>query len=197
MTRRNGSGWRAAIVTLGIVALMGAWTPDAAAQLPSGGQYQPPSGQCVWSVIKGGFSNPAQCVAVILKPSLHVQNLAPQVGKAEVWCAAKYAEPDSWVTASAIEVPVVNGDATTSVTGSGTPVRLGIQANFLGPGQTLMVTCELILSTAASKGTLRRLAVASATGAAPLLPSDANWHIVDSGSTVKWTQTVTFPAPTP
>jgi hypothetical protein len=62
--------------------------------------------------------------------------------------------------------------------------------------RTLAAECQLVLikggNTAAQTS-----ADAVASAAQPVLLTDANWAVVASGSTIKWTQSVTFPNATP
>lgn len=194
MTRRKGSGWRAALIAMVTGGLTWIWTPQLAAQLPAEAQYQPPSGSCVYDG-RRGFSSPGSCALVIVKPSIQVRNLAPQVVRAEVWCAAKISEPDTWATAGSNDVPIVNGDASSAL--GSLVARIGIHKSFIQSGQSVPVVCELVLARGRIGGPpeWRRLAVPSASTAAPLVPADDNWHMVDSSSSVKWTTTITFPQP--
>jgi hypothetical protein len=171
---------------MSLVLLSTLSSPPVGAQVPSGPQYQPYADPCA-------DTSPSLCAQIILKPTVQVKNLHPSGPGVTVWCATKYSEPNGWATA-AIDLSVVNRDASFS---PGTLVhRMSILKTALVANQPLMVTCELMMQRATPNGTLeRRMVVASAS--TPLVPTDTNWNVVGAGSTIKWTQTVTFPNATP
>jgi hypothetical protein len=184
---------RRSLTTLSLVLLGTLSASHVAAQtMPSGAQYQNYSDPCAL----GGQS---ACAQIILKPTVDVRNVHPSVSDVVLWCATKVSEPNNWAS-TRINLQAQNRDASytpaTSVAKQQPDPRIKILKTAFVPNQSLTVTCELLLRRDNPNGTSEtRLAVASAS--APLVPNDTNWHIVATGSTVKWTQTVTIPNATP
>ena len=177
---------KAVLFVLGVLAV------SAGAHVEA--QYAPSPGPC-----GNGTTPDSTCAWITIKPSFVVKNLHPQVNKVSVWCSAKIAEPNTFITVAAPAQSVAARDASYSSTPDATkaqvPVRMGILKSAISPGQVFPLTCELLL-TRNSQTAVVEQAPAVASAAAPLTPTDTNWNQVATGSVVKWTQNVTFPSVT-
>jgi hypothetical protein len=143
-------------------------------------QYQTPVNACA-------TVNESNCVAMLIKPTLQVKNIHPQVNLVQVWCSTKIAEPNVYATAASPSINVQNRDASYSGT-----IRLSILKSQVSPGQQFTLTCEIMLGKNSPTGGYER-AVAVAGANSPQSPTDTNWNLVAAGSMVKWTQVVSFP----
>ncbi len=178
---------KAVLFVLGVLAV------SAGAHVEA--QYTPSPGPCA-----NGTTPESTCAWITVKPSFVVKNLHPQVNKVTVWCSAKIAEPNSFITVMAPAQSVVARDASYSSTADSAkasgPMRLGILKSAISPGQIFPLTCELLLTrTDGATGAVAQ-ALAVASTASPLTPTDTNWNQVATGSVVKWTQSITFPSAT-
>jgi hypothetical protein len=194
MMQSTRSVSRRSLTTLSLVLLGALWAPSVVAQsqvMPSGAQYQNYSDPC-----QLGVTSQSACAQIILKPTVEVRNVHPSVSSGLLWCATKLSEPNNWAS-TRINLQVQNRDV--SYTSAANPLnltRINILKTALVPNQSLSVICDLLLTRANANGTSEtRVAVASAS--TPLVPNDTNWHVVATGSTVTWTQTVTIPNATP
>jgi hypothetical protein len=123
-----------------------------------------------------------RCIPLTLTANLQLTNLHAAVSHADISCTATL--PRVTMTQPSARVAVVNRSFTGSVT---TTILLPAEA-LSGPAdRTGTAACELRLVN----GTTTRAAVASA--AQPVGALEWNWEVVSTGSTVKWTQAVTFP----
>jgi hypothetical protein len=131
---------------------------------------------------------PATCVRMTLNANVQLTKLHPAVSNVILQCTAR--APGGINRRDSLryfdEKSVVNRGYSGSLTAA---IDVPRSSLALPANRTMDVTCELALI---NNNTVR-LAVASAAVPA-LLDGSNDWHVVATGSNIKWTQALTFPS---
>ena len=151
--------------------------------------------------IVANCSSPSSCVPMTFNASVQLTKLHPDAGNVGIECRAPI-PAGQWTSGAGIislllgrsnPIPIVNRGYAGIVTAviQVPKVILDVPAN-----RTLNVTCKLILFYGATAG--YQIAVASAAQPEIITPGiSGNFNVVATGSTITWTQAVTFPNAAP
>jgi hypothetical protein len=174
MTSLNGRAVRIALVTVSVL-LAGALTVVRADA----------------QVFRCPDPNDSNCVSLTFNANVQLTNLHPAVSHVQLFCKAQNVIYGN--TGSGESKAVVNRSYTGVLSS-----RVGIPKYTLEDpaARTLAAECQLVLIKGGNTPA-QTSADAVASAAQPVLLTDGNWAVVASGSTIKWTQSVTFPNATP
>ena len=135
--------------------------------------------------------NSALCVGVVFNANVQITNLHPAVTHVQLYCYLTGLHAGSGQVG--VSKPIVNRGYTGPLTN-----WVGFfKTDLADPAaRTASAKCDLMLIKAGNTPAQRSL-LAVASAAQPQLLADDNWAVVASGSTITWTQSVTFPNATP
>lgn len=136
-------------------------------------------------------------VPMTLNANMQLKNLHPAVTHVQLQCDANTADIRSslseWSHTKSNKMPVVNSGYAGSMTAT-----ISVPRDALADpvSRTVNVKCSMLLIKAGGTAA-DSVALVVASAAQPQGVTDSNWAVVATGSTVSWTQMVTFPNASP
>jgi hypothetical protein len=131
------------------------------------------------------------CVPVTLNVNVQLAKLHPAVTQMHVQCTLDYLTGGNRgsIIGKSSNQPVVNRGYSGSLV-----VLINFPEAEIEGNRTVNVSCITVFHIAANNG---QSGVATASAAQPESITATNWRVVGSGSTVTWSQAVTFPNAAP